>query len=245
VLEALKVRAGARACQFLTSAVRVFLNLRDLSLCLATPCSSSLLDCAALGQLSWLQSLTASGWDRVVLRGDTLLPALTSLQLWRLRLLEVDALLPSLKDLVVECVDAVQLAGGRLQLPRLTAMALDEISNKLRVSWAAMPQLQKLSLHGTCGFEVDTSGLAGLTHLTSLGVYYTSLESTQFSREPADSVVAAAPHTVRELALRGERLIWDQPPPLHRQSELDRLLCHVDVIPYLREAKQLRQLIAL
>jgi len=112
------------------------------------------------------------------------------------------------------------------------------VKDSLAVAWAGMPQLAFLWLD-EMGCGPTTAGLAGLTRLTTLFLDYTGNQS---SRESNNSLLAAAPLSIREVAISGLESVWSQPPPLGRLSQLTRLSCGRDLLPHLGPLGQLREL---
>ena len=101
-LRDLCVLAGSEAATSLASSVRHFPHLASLTLRLEPSSQLDLLDCAELGRLPHLESITAFGWGRVELGPQVLLPALASIHVEDLCSLEVSGPLPSLQSLELD-----------------------------------------------------------------------------------------------------------------------------------------------
>ncbi|GAB4815985.1 hypothetical protein N2152v2_003031 [Parachlorella kessleri] len=242
VLEELTIVAEDALAKSFASVVWLFPGLQNLNLeayRLDSRKAAGLLDCTVFGHMPSLRSLTASGWQRVVMSDDVRLPALSQLEARGLAELEVAGSLPSLQALTVEHVRKVQLDGEGLQLPRLTKLDLESVWNEVVVSWAALPQLGELYLQGGYDPQVDTTGLSALKHLTFLSLGY----DMNASGEAADSVLQAAPRSVCDLCISGSRDDWALPPQLWQLTHVTSLASgSVDLIPHLGAMEQLRKL---
>ncbi|GAB4822606.1 hypothetical protein N2152v2_009652 [Parachlorella kessleri] len=118
-------------------------------------CETGYLNLRALQPLSALERLVCSGWEHVELGGSAQLPRLSSLDFQFMSSIDIDAALPSLLSLRVEDVDAVRLAGTRLELARLSQLSLD--ADSVTIRWPALPSLVILDLN-IC-YQLHSDGL--------------------------------------------------------------------------------------
>ncbi|GAB4822607.1 hypothetical protein N2152v2_009653 [Parachlorella kessleri] len=196
------------------------------------PCLTSLfLQCTDAGQLDLrrLRPLTAlkrlgcGSWERIELKGGTLLPRLSLLRCCGgTGDIDIDVALPSLRTLLVEDgANSIRLAGDELQLAQLSQLTLDVRSAVVR--WPALHNLAVLSLLNC--HQMAGNGLSALGCLTSLTLEY-ECDWSPLSFQVPDMALQALAPSLRQLDVDFVRHDWSQMPPLRPMRQLTSLTCY-------------------
>ena len=208
------------------AAVCLFPRLQTLGLDVSWGESGGRLDLAALQSLPALQKLSCNGWQRVELRGGTMLHQLTSLDLCRMEVFTTAAALPSLQKLRVCHGDVVELAGEHFQLPQLSQLELGYFKSA-DINWPALPQLAQLMVEHWSA--PPAAGSALLSTLGRLARLY--LRWSAKTWQAAAQLLQASPPSLRELYLDGSMVGWPKPPLYPWTAQLTSLSCTSPAIP--------------